>query len=327
MVKLSRKTGVLTVGLLLLLCLPLLAEGVGQPYLISLFSLILIYALAAVSLDLLIGYGGMASLGHGAFFGVGAYSIGILAFHHEQEAALWLGVPGTDNALLAWPLAVLLSGLLAAAIGAVCLRTRGMHFIMITLAFGQMLFFFFVSLEAYGGDDGLSLWNRSRLFGLDLSHDTSFYYLCLSLLLGFLYFCRRLVDSRFGRVIRGCKQNERRMQALGFPTYRYQLACFTLAGAGAGLAGALVANQTEFVSPDLLHWTRSGEILIMVLLGGTGTLFGPVLGAAALLLLEEVLAMYTEYWMVFLGPVLVGVVLFARRGLYGLLVGAEPDDG
>ncbi|MEZ5583374.1 MAG: branched-chain amino acid ABC transporter permease, partial [Candidatus Competibacteraceae bacterium] len=207
MVKPSRKTGVLTTGLLFLLVLPLLAESVGQPYLISLFSLILIYALAAVSLDLLIGYGGMASLGHGAFFGVGAYVVGMLAFHHEQDPSLWLGaLPGTDNALLAWPLAIAISAGLATAIGAVCLRTRGMHFIMITLAFGQMLFFFFVSLEAYGGDDGLSLWSRNRLFGLDLGDDLSFYYLCLGLLLSFLVVCRRLVDSRFGRVIRGCKQ-------------------------------------------------------------------------------------------------------------------------
>jgi branched-chain amino acid transport system permease protein len=329
MPELSRQTWIAAAGLLVLLVLPWLAEGIGQPFLTSLFSLILIYALAAVSLDLLIGYGGLASLGHGAFFGVGAYAVGILAFHHDRHTPLlsWpMPLSGTDQALFAWPLAVLVTAALAALIGAVCLRTRSMHFIMITLAFAQMLFFFFVSLEAYGGDDGLSLWSRSRLPGLDLGNDVHFYYVCLGLLVGFLYLCRRLVDSRFGMVIQGCRQNERRMGAFGFPTYRYRLACFVIAGAGAGLAGALVANQSEFVSPELLHWTRSGEILVMVLLGGAGTLFGPVLGAAALLLLEEVLAMYTEHWMAILGPLLVLAVLFAPRGLYGLLMGRSGRD-
>jgi branched-chain amino acid transport system permease protein len=135
------------------------------------------------------------------------------------------------------------------------------------------------------------------------------------------------VRSRFGMVIRGAAQNERRLRALGYPVYRYKLVCFTIAGAGAGLAGALIANQTEFVSPSLLHWTRSGELIIMVLLGGMGTLFGPVAGAAALLLMEEVLAAHTEHWMLFLGPFLIVVVLFARRGLWGLLVGRGADHG
>jgi branched-chain amino acid transport system permease protein len=191
---------------------------------------------------------------------------------------------------------------------------------MITLAFAQMMYFFFTSLELYGGDDGLSLFTRNRLGNLDLSNDASFYYTCLGLLIGFLLFTRRLVNSRFGMVIRGCKENERRMGALGFPTYRYKLVCFVIAGAGAGLAGALMANQTEFVSPSLLHWTVSGDILVMVVLGGVGTLVGPVFGAIVLLLLEEFLSRYTEHWMLVLGPILIFVVLFARRGLYGSLV-------
>lgn len=327
--KLTRKHLLLGLGLIVLLLLPPVTGALGESYLVSLFSRILIYALVALSLDLIVGYGGMVSLGHAAYFGIGAYVVGILA-HHSYEAVPLLAWPlelqGTENALVTLPAAVLVSGLFAAVIGFFCLRTRGMHFIMITLAFAQMLYFFYLSLETYGGDDGLSLYSRNRLPGLDLADDTSFYYLCLAILLLCLYLSHRLVHSRFGRVIQGIRENERRMLALGFPTYRYKLACFTIAGAGAGLAGALIANQTEFVSPGLMHWTRSGEILVMVLLGGMGTLFGPVLGAIVLLLMEEVLASFTEYPMVLLGPFLILVVLYGRRGIYGILLGRGGAD-
>jgi branched-chain amino acid transport system permease protein len=331
MMKQSRRKHLfLGIGGFLLLVLPPVAQAVGETYLISLFSRILIYALAAVSLDLILGYGGMVSLGHAAYFGIGAYVVGISAFHSVEGIALisWpLQVGGQELGLIVWPAAVCISALFAAVIGALSLRTSGMHFIMITLAFAQMLYYFFVSLEAYGGDDGLSLFSRNTLPGLDIGSDTVFYYVCLGLLAAFLFLAQRMVHARFGMVIQGCQANERRMQALGFPTYRYRLTCFIIAGAGAGLAGALIANQTEYVSPGLLHWTRSGEILVMVLLGGMGTLFGPVLGAATLLLLEEFLAIYTEHWMVYLGPFLILVVLFAKRGIYGLIVGEETDNG
>ena len=330
MAPLPRKTVFIGAGAALLLLFPLIAEIAGEPYLISLFSRILIYALAAVSLDLILGYGGMVSLGHAAFFGIGAYVTGILAFHSVEGTAIlsWpFPISGSENGLIVWPLAVVLSGLAAGIIGALSLRTSGMHFIMITLAFAQMLYYFFVSLEAYGGDDGLSLFSRNTFTGMNLGNDTHFYYLCLVLLGLFLFFSHRLVHSRFGMVIRGSRENDRRMKALGFPTYRYKLVCFIIAGAGAGLAGALIANQTEYVSPGLIHWTRSGEILVMVLLGGMGTLFGPVLGAATLLLLEEILAIYTEHWMVYLGPFLMVVVLFARRGIYGIFLDRENPNG
>ena len=326
----DRKTVFIGTGAALLLLLPFVAELIGEPYLVSLFSRILIYALAAVSLDLILGYGGMVSLGHAAFFGIGAYVTGILAFHGFEGTPIvsWpIHILGSESGLIIWPIAIVLSGLSAGIIGALSLRTSGMHFIMITLAFAQMLYYFFVSLEAYGGDDGLSLYSRNTIAGLDLGSDPHFYYLCLVLLGLFLFIAHRLVHSRFGMVIRGSRENDRRMKALGFPTYRYKLACFIIAGAGAGLAGALIANQTEYVSPGLMHWTRSGEILIMVILGGMGTLFGPVLGAATLLLLEEILAIYTEHWLVYLGPFLIVVVLFARRGIYGLLLDAEQDNG
>jgi len=330
MVQPIRKNLFLASGIMLLLALPQLAHMAGEPYLVSLFSRILIYALAAVSLDLILGYGGMVSLGHAAFFGIGAYVVGISSFHSFESVPIlsWpLQIHGYESGLVVWPAAILLSAVFAAVVGALSLRTSGIHFIMITLAFAQMLYYLFVSLEAYGGDDGLSMFSRNSLPLIDLGSDTSFYYLCLASLSLFLFASYKLVHSRFGMVIRGSRENDRRMQALGFPTYRYKLVCFIIAGAGAGLAGALIANQTEYVSPSLMHWTRSGEILIMVLLGGMGTLFGPVLGAVTLLLLEEVLAIYTEHWMVYLGPFLILVVLFAKRGIYGVIIGREEHYG
>ena len=317
-------------ALVFLIGLPPVASALEATFYIGLFSRILIYALAAVSLDLILGYGGMVSFGHAAFFGAGAYVVGIFAFHGIEGSAVisWpFVIMGTDNALISWAVAAVASAGLAFVIGAISLRTSGVYFIMITLAFAQMMYFFFTSLELYGGDDGLSLFTRNRLGHLDLSNDADFYYTCLGLLIGFLLFTRRLVNSRFGMVIRGCKENERRMGALGFPTYRYKLICFVIAGAGAGLAGALMANQTEFVSPSLLHWTVSGDILVMVILGGVGTLVGPVFGATVFLLLEEFLSRYTEHWMLFLGPILIFVVLFARRGLYGSFVERKADNG
>jgi len=312
--------------LAILALLPAAAAVMGDHYMVSLCSRFLLFALAAVSLDLILGYGGMVSLGHAAYLGVGAYVVGILASHAQEMTPFlsWpMEIPGTNSGLVAIPLAVLVSAGAAAVFGALSLRTKGMHFIMITLAFAQMCFYFFVSLEAYGGDDGLSLWARNELPGLDLGDDVTFYYVCLAALALFLFLSFRIVNSRFGRVIRGCKENELRMEALGYPAYRYKLVCFIIAGAGAGLAGALLANQSEFVSPDLMRWTRSGELLVMVILGGMGSLIGPVLGAFTLLALEETLASYTEHWMVYLGPFLVLVILFAKRGVYGLLGGRD----
>jgi branched-chain amino acid transport system permease protein len=326
----TRKQITIGCGALLLLFLPPAALLGGEPYLISLGSRIVIYALAAASLDLLLGYGAMISLGHAAFVGVGAYTAGILCFHHAAAESLFTWpflFTGSDNGLLVLPLAALTAGFAALIIGALSLRTTGMHFIMITLAFAQMLFYFFISLEKYGGDDGLSLAARNRLPGFNLSNDSHFYYLCLAALALFLIFASRLVKSRFGLVIRGAGNNDRRIRGLGIHSYRYKLAAFVIAGGSAGLAGALLANQTEFVSPGLMHWTLSGELMVMVLLGGLGTLFGPVLGAAVFLVLEEMLAMYTEHWMVYMGPFLVLTVIFAKRGLFGFLTGDKDKNG
>ncbi len=319
----SRQAVIISAGALFFCLLPIAAGYFGEQYLISMFSRILIYALAAVSLDLLIGYGGLVSLGHAAFVGIGGYVTAIFYYHGFEGEPILGFISGTDNALLVWPLAVLVSACFALVIGSLSLRTSGMHFIMITLAFAQMLYFFGAGLEKYGGDDGLSLYSRNQLGGLDLSSDFQFYYVCLFHLAAFLLLADRLVKSRFGLVLRGAAGNSRRIKALGIPGKRYQLVCFIIGGGGAGLAGALLANQIEYVSPGMLHWTLSGELMVMVLLGGLGSLFGPVLGATAYLLLEETLAIYTEHWMVYLGPILIMMVLFAKRGLYGALIRKE----
>ena len=316
--------GALALGLLL----PVLAALSGLEYGVGVATRILIFALAGLSLNLILGYGGMVSFGHAAFFGTGAYVVAILSQHASLGEPLmtWpIEVGGTESAILAWPLAMGVAGLLALAIGAICLRTSGLYFIMITLAFAQMLYCFFVSLEAYGGDDGLSISARSTAGSLDLSDDIQFYYLVLAILLVALALKARLVASRFGAALKGIRDNERRMAALGFPTYRYKLTAFAISGALAGLAGALIANQTEFVSPSFLDWQRSGEILVVVILGGLGSLYGPIAGAVAFLLLEEVLSQWTQHWMIVMGPLLVLVVLFARRGLWGLVERDRAD--
>ncbi|HWM82169.1 MAG TPA: branched-chain amino acid ABC transporter permease [Pseudolabrys sp.] len=291
-----------------LLLLPLYSHLSGNIFALTLFTRILIYALAAASLNLIMGYGGMMSFGHAAYLGIGGYAVGILA--HE----------GIASGFVQWPVAIAASALFALVIGALSLRTRGVYFIMITLAFAQMAYYIAAGMARYGGDDGLTIYKRSEFGGLiDLSSRTQFYYLCLALLLAGLYLIHRIVNSRFGMVVQGARSNERRMQALGFPTYRYQLTCFVIAGTMCGVAGALLANNTDFVSPAIMYWTRSGDLMVMVILGGMGSLFGPVFGAIVLLLLEELLSQFTEYWPIIVGPMLLLVVLFARGGIDGLL--------
>jgi branched-chain amino acid transport system permease protein len=291
-----------------LVLLPVYVGFSGNIFLLTLFTRILILALAATSLNLILGYGGMVSFGHAAYLGVGGYVVGILA----RE--------GVYSGFVQWPLAILVSAAISLVIGALSLRTRGVYFIMITLAFSQMIYYVAVSLSRYGGDDGLTIDRRSQFAGLlNLSNKTQFYYACLLILLGTIYFVARLVNSRFGMVIRGAKSNERRMRAIGFPTFRYRLVCFVIAGTICGLAGALLANQTDFVSPAMMHWTRSGDLIVMVVLGGMSSVFGPLIGTVALLVFEEFLSGITEYWQIILGPLLLLVVLFARGGIDGLL--------
>ena len=290
---------------------PLVMQALDQPFYTSFATRILIYAIAAASLNLVLGYGGMVSFGHAAFFGAGAYVIGILA------------AEGVTNLWIAWPAAIALAALAALVIGAISLRTRGVYFIMITLAFAQMMYYVFVSLKGYGGDDGLSLPSRSSGLGVRLSNDLVWYYLVLAELAGVLYLLHRLLRSRFGRVIEAIRENETRATAIGYPVYRYKLLCFVISGAIAGLAGALIANQTSYVGPALLHWVQSGTLMIMVILGGVGRFWGGPVGAAVLLALEELfsgsplLGPYSLYWQLPVGVILLAVVLFAPQGITG----------
>ncbi|SDR56661.1 amino acid/amide ABC transporter membrane protein 2, HAAT family [Rhizobiales bacterium GAS113] len=312
------------IALVALLALPFAAPAIGMASLTPLATRILIYGIAAASLNLILGYGGLVSFGHAAYFGVGGYVVGILYQHFAEGSALFGFIAGSNELLVTVPAAMLVCALLAAAIGALSLRTSGVQFIMITLAFAQMIYFLFVSLKAYGGDDGLIIRRRDVLAGLDIRDDRSFYFLCLTIAAIVHLVIHRLVNSRFGLVLTGISQNERRMAAMGVASFRYKLTAFVIAGAFAGLAGALIANQLRFVSPDLLHWTKSGELMIMVILGGVGTLFGPLIGAAALILLETVLQGWTENWQLGLGLVLLFVVLFTKGGLSALLSRLKP---
>ena len=290
-----------------LLALPLYAHVANDRFVLTLFTRIVILAMAAVSLNLILGFGGMMSFGHAAYLGIGGYAVGMLA--HE----------GIVSGFVQWPVALAASALYALVIGALSLRTRGVYFIMITLAFAQMAYYVVSGIARYGGDDGLTIYKRSQFGPLDLSNKVTFYYVCVALLLATVYLVWRLVNSRFGMVIQGARSNETRMRAIGFPTYRYKLVCFVIAGTLGGLAGALLANHNEFISPSIMYWTRSGDLIVMVVLGGMGSVAGPVFGAVALLVLEEVLSSVTEYWPIILGPFLLLVVLFARGGIDGLL--------
>jgi branched-chain amino acid transport system permease protein len=279
----------------------------AEAYLLDLFIRVMIFAIAALGLDLLAGYGALVSFGHAAFIGIGAYAVGILASHGIGEMAVSL------------PVAIASATLFAYLTGAICLRTSGVYFIMITLAFGQMAYFFASSLAPYGGDDGLTIHVRNTLFGLSpFTHERLFYYIVLGCLIGCYWLCRALVGSRFGRVFRGARENATRMATLGFNIHRYQLAAYAISGAFGGLAGFLLANATDFVSPAYMSWQRSGELIIMILFGGLGTLHGAIIGSLAYLLLGEWLSSLTEHWKMIFGPLLVLIVLLARGGLLGL---------
>jgi branched-chain amino acid transport system permease protein len=323
---LTPRNVVIAVLMLLLAAVPVYAAVTANTFLVTLFTRVIILGMAATSLNLILGYGGMVSFGHAVYLGIGGYAVGILA----QE--------GASSGFVQWPVAILVSALFALLVGALSLRTRGVYFIMITLAFAQLVYYFGVGLDRYGADDGLTIRRRSQFAGLlNLSDRTQFYYLCLVLLVLTIYLVARLVNSRFGMVIQGARSNDRRMRAIGFATFRYRLTAFVIAGAICGLAGALLANHTGFISPATMHWTRSGDLIVMVVLGGMASSFGPLIGAVALLSLEEALPVLirvmasplfgdaalrmAEYWQIVLGPLFLLVVLFARGGIDGLLAG------
>ena len=314
---------VTAIVLMALAVAPVWVEATDRGYLITVLTRVVIFGLAAMSLDLVVGYGGMVSLGHAAFFGAGAYTAGALTFHSLDGSTL-LGIPGTDQALVTWPAAVVIGGLLGLLIGGLSLRTRGVYFIMATLAFNQMIYFLFNALEIYGGDDGVGLFAAGRSIGpLDASNDLVFFYVCFAVLAVFAVALNMVVRSPFGRVVRGCRDNPARMAALGYQTYRYRLAAFALSASITSLAGAMAVTESRFLSPSFAEWSESGELLLMVILGGLGSLIGGVIGAAALFLLEEFAIDVTDNWQFYVGVGLLAVVLGAPRGLTGALLGRE----
>lgn len=302
--------------LVFLAIVPFLTEAFDLPFYLDLATRILILGVAAVSLNFILGYGGMVSFGHAAFIGIGAYAVGIPIYYENHSGFLHFG------------LAIGLGALFALITGAISLRTKGVHFIMITMAFSQMIFFLFVSIEEYGGDDGLLIWSDSVFMeGIDIDDGWTFYYVCFLSLLAAMYVVHRMVNSRFGRVIRGSMSNEKRMIALGYPTYRYRLLAYVISGAMCGYAGALMGNFTNFISPEMMNWVRSGELIFMVVLGGTGSVLGPIYGVITFLMMEEWLKDFMNwvhegagvYWHLPFGLLLLLVVLFVKGGIAGML--------
>jgi branched-chain amino acid transport system permease protein len=301
------------------LALPFVLRALGLDFYLSLASRIVVFAIAATSLNFVLGYGGMVSFGHAAFVGVGAYVTGVMLSEGIQSGL----------AHLAATLAI--TALAALVVGAISLRTRGVYFIMITLAFAQMLYYLANSVKGYGGDEGLSVKARSLFalgpWALDLKDPIAFYFVALFVLALSLVALARFVPSRLGRAVRALSDDDVRAEALGFPTYRYKLVVFVVAAALAGVAGALSVNLQGYVSPNVLHWTQSGTLMVMVILGGVATVWGGLAGAAVLMLLQEVLGAYTEHWEFWTGWVLLAVVLFARRGLVGMLARGRGSRG
>lgn len=282
--------------------------GLGQGHSLTLLARAMIFGIAAISLSLLVGGAGLVSLGHAAMLGVGAYAVVVL--DHARITEAWMVVP----------VGILAAALFATLTGAIAIRTSGVHFIMITLAFGQMAFFTTSSLAIYGGDDGYTLYNRLEVFGSRaLENRVVFHYTCLGLLIGCWALVQALLESRFGRVLQASRENETRARAVGFEPYLYRLTAYAIAGAIGGLAGILLANSAEFVAPAYLTWQRSGDLLFMVILGGLAGPHGALMGALAFVLIEEWLAKITEHWRLIFGPLLIFCVFFLRGGIAGLL--------
>lgn len=312
--------------LLALGLVPLLAWATDHPFTITLATKVAIFALAGVGLNLALGLGGLVSFGHAAFFGIGGYAMGILASHAQSYVPItdWpITLQGTKSMPVIWLTALITSGLAALAIGALSLRTTGVYFIMITLAFGQMFYYFAISWPAYGGEDGLLIYVRNGFPSLNTLDPIQFFAICFVILAIVLFFSARLANSAFGLALNAARQNPERVQTIGLTPYRLQLVAFTISGAITGLAGALYADLNRFVSPTMFSWQTSGEIMVFIILGGVGRLFGPVAGAALFIMLEHFLGGLSDYWHIYLGALLLGVVLFARGGLIGLITGRE----
>jgi len=307
----------------ILLAVALGAWALNEPYIITLATKAAILALAAVGLNLALGLGGLVSFGHAAFFGIGGYAMGILAFHSQTYTPLWGMFEGTKSMPVIWLVAVIASALFALVIGALSLRTSGVYFIMITLAFGQMLYYFTISWPAYGGEDGLSIYLRNGFPGVNTLVPINFFLICFVILALVLILSQRIARSPFGLALSAARQNEARVAAVGLTAFQLRLVAFVISGAITGLAGALFADLNRFVSPTMFSWHLSGEIMVLIILGGIGRLSGPVAGAMVYIALEYFLEGLSTYWHIYLGAILLGVVLFARGGIIGLIVGRE----
>ncbi|WP_421581352.1 branched-chain amino acid ABC transporter permease [Shinella sp. M31] len=317
----TRETAINLLLAALLLALPLIAAGMGEPFYVTLATRVVVLALAAVGLNLALGLGGLLSFGHAAFFGLGGYAAGILATHAFNAEPLFAGIPGTTSMPLIWFVAIAVAGLVALPIGAISLRTTGVYFIMITLAFAQMIYYFAISWPAYGGEDGLSIYLRNAFPGLNTAQPLPYFLICFAVLMAALLVFRLIEGSRFGSALQAARQNGVRLAAVGIPPFKIRLVAFVLSAMITGLAGALYADLNRFVGPSMLSWHMSGELMVLIILGGRGRLFGPVAGAMIFVCLEYVLGGITERWQFFLGLILLGIVLFARGGFLGLLSG------
>ncbi len=315
-----------TVVLLGLLAVPLWALAVDEPFTITLATRAVILALAAVGLNIALGTGGLVSLGHAVFFGLGGYAMGILAHHAQTYTALEIGpltIDGTKSMPVIWLTAMLASALAAFVIGLLSLRTTGVYFIMITLAFGQMFFYFAISWSAYGGEDGLSIYVRNDFPGLNTLRPMPFFAICFTVLLSALALHWRVMASPFGLALNAARQVPQRVETVGLDPQRIKLVAFVISGAVTGLAGALFADLNRFVSPSMFSWQLSGELIVLIIIGGVGRLFGPVIGAALFVALEHWLGGLTDFWHIWLGVILLLIVLFGRGGILGLLTGKE----
>lgn len=308
------------------LFVPAIAMLVDEPFYITLATKVAILALAGVGLNLALGLGGLVSFGHASFFGIGGYSMGILASHAQTYTPLLespILVNGTQLMPLIWLVAMLASAVAALLIGILSLRTSGVYFIMITLAFGQMFYYFMISWPAYGGEDGLSIYVRNGFPGMNTLDPIQFFAITFVILLLVLWFCSKLRQSAFGLALIAARQSSVRVEASGIDTYRIRLTAFVISGAITGLAGALFADLNRFVSPAMFSWQTSGEIMVFVILGGVGRLYGPLAGALIFITLEHALGGVSDYWHIYLGGLLLAIVLFARGGAMGLLAGQE----
>ena len=310
----TRSNWITTLVLAALAVVPLGLYYAGQPFWLDIASRLVILAIAAASLNFILGYGGMVSFGHAAYLGLGAYAVGI-PVHHSIFGGLDVLGLATSNGWVHLGLGLLVCAVFALITGAVSLRTKGVYFIMITMAFSQMLYYALISISTYGGDDGLTIMSRSELPGLTLDDPVQLYALCFVSLLVVLALLRMVVNSRFGQVLQGARGNPQRVTMLGFNIFHYQLVAYVLAAMVAGYAGFLLANFTAYISPEMMDWTRSGELMFMVILGGVAVLVGPVLGAAAFILVEELLSHFTVYWQLPFGLMLMLVVLYSKGGL------------